>query len=119
MPVATLTSLGGPGVGVRIRGTPLITDIDPTGPGMGVGVPPKVLADVLRRMPNRRMHLIARHVEQLPGKIYLGMELVGAMPGPFFGTAVDPEDAAAVLQQWMKLRDELKKQRQKKKDKTK
>ena len=79
-PLATITSGGGPGVGMRIKGTPLIMDIDPTGPGAGVGIPMSAVSKFHKKFKN------------IPGRLYLGAELAGILPIPHVGLAVAPSD---------------------------
>ena len=107
-PVMTFTSGGGPGVGVSYRGTPFITDIDVTGPGAGVGLPPSVVAKLMREVPGERSKMIADRIEKMPGKIYVGVELAGPMPTGFLGVAASTEDAKRQAAMWNRFRKDLK-----------
>jgi hypothetical protein len=96
-PIVTFTGGGGPGVGVRIRGTPFAVDIDPTGPGTGVLLPTEIFASILRKIPLSYTRNLADKVAKIPGQAYIGVELIGLVPVPFPGAAAATDDAKKLV----------------------
>jgi len=103
-PLFTVTSGGGPGGGIHLKGTPFMGDMDATGPGGGVLINPKTLAKWMRKMPTfhnrtlRKARVASRKVKNLPGKIYTGVEFTGLIPAPFVGLAANKADSAQIMQ---------------------
>jgi len=93
----TFTAGGGPGVGYRLRGTPLIADIDPTGPGTGVLIDTSTFAKILNKIPLKYTKEIANKINEMPGKVYVGVEAVGIIPVPFVGGAGSGADAKKII----------------------
>jgi len=106
-PVFTFASGGGPGAGVVLKdpipGTTwddalFAFDMDVTGPGTGVVVSPDTAANWIEMIPQEWAKTTGDAVRRAPGKVYLGLELVGVLPVPFVGLAGNEEDKDKILE---------------------
>jgi len=109
-PTGTLTSAGGPGLGLREYfpysdpiGLGLETDVDPTGPGMGILLNNyrlrqfgNYLAD---RIGDNSVGNWFQDWNLPPGFTYAGVEMAGNLPMPFIGATVSTHDIPK-LQKW-------------------
>ena len=110
-PLATATPLPGVGMGIPIADgrVLLITDIDLTGPGVGVGlrpdqlgVSPKTLAKLMRKIPGNPYEEYAATLDKIPNVpiLYLGVEMHGPVPLPFAGVA-GGEKEMVQIKKWL------------------
>ena len=111
-PQATMT-LGGPGVGVRLRGTPIVADMDTTGPGLGVAPKAKTLGNLVDKIPGKRMDALADKIRKMPGRVFLGGEFSALAPHPTVGLSVGMDDKDKLKEQFGKLVHRKKKPKEK------
>ena len=96
-PQVTLTSGGGPGVGARLKGTPFMLDMDPTGPGAGVAIPMSTAGTLLGKLPFDWARKYGKKLSITPGNVYTGVEMAGILPLPFVGVSAGIEDKAKLM----------------------
>ena len=106
-PVVTFTAGGGPGGGFVLK-DPIpgsgwddalfAFDMDVTGPGSGILLAPETAANWIETIPQDWAKTTAAAVRKAPGKVYLGVELVGLLPVPFVGLAGNTEDKDKIAQ---------------------
>ena len=106
-PVVTATSGGGMGVGSRVKHTPFMFDIDPTGPGLGLAIKNDFIGRALKKIPMKSVRKAGEKIEKIPGMQYHGVEFAGITPTPFAGLAVNPAEKDALVKALKELAAEF------------
>lgn len=103
-PMVTFTSGGGPGIGGRLKGTPFVADIDPTGPGAGVLLPFSWASKAMDHIPGDKAKQYSKVMKDVPGSLYVGMEMAGPIPIPHLGIAATTGDKEKLKKTWARLK---------------